>query len=137
VGKTPLEWLALTSIGFAVGVFSGFFGIGGGIIMVPALALVFRMDMAAATGTSLAAMVLAAIAGSIKSASLGHVQWELAGAIGVCAMLGTYLVGVPLIDFMQKHCSQEALQRLFGILLLIVSLRMMGVFSWVWQRVGH
>ena len=135
--KSPIEWVAFAGIGFAVGVVSGFFGVGGGVIMVPALALVFGWDMTAAAGTSLAAMVPTAAAGAYKSYSLGHVVWPVAGLIGLFAVIGSYTVGVPLLHSLEKHCSQDVLRRAFGVFLLIVALRMIGVFAWLGARIAH
>ncbi len=135
--KSPSEWFAFAGIGFLVGVISGFFGIGGGVIMVPSLALLFGWEMTAAAGTSLAAMVMTSFAGAYKSYLLGHVVWPVAGVIGAFSIIGSYLVGVPLIDSMEKYYSQEFLRRIFGILLLIVALRMIGVFSWLWNQLAR
>ncbi len=132
--KSPTELVALAGIGFIVGVISGFFGIGGGVVMVPSLVLLFGWDLTAAAGTSLAAMVLTSFAGAYKSYLLGHVVWPVAGIIGAFSVIGSYLVGVPLIDSMEKYYSQEFLRRIFGFLLLIVALRMIGVFTWLWNQ---
>lgn len=135
--RSPTEWVALAGIGFVVGVVSGFFGIGGGVIMVPALALLFGWDMTAAAGTSLAAMIPTAAAGAYKSYALGHVVWPVAGLIGVFGVIGSYTVGVPLIHSVEKCYSQEVLRRIFGVFLLVVALRMIGVFGWAWERIIH
>lgn len=105
--------------------------------MVPSLVLLFGWDLTAAAGTSLAAMVMTAFAGAYKSYLLGHVVWPVAGVIGVFAVMGSYLVGVPLINSMEKYYSQEFLRRIFGVLLLIVALRMIGVFTWLWNQLAR
>ena len=51
------SWTAFIGIGFAAGILSGLFGIGGGLIIVPALALAFGFEQQAATATSLIALL--------------------------------------------------------------------------------
>ena len=52
-----MEYLIVMGIGLTAGVLSGFFGVGGGVLIVPALALLIPMEQHAAVGTSLAALL--------------------------------------------------------------------------------
>jgi len=85
----------LVGIGFAVGLMAGFFGIGGGFLIVPGLMLATAMPMANAVGTSLVAVTAFGITTSASYAASGLVDWRLAallltgGAIG--ALAGAHL----------------------------------------------
>lgn len=89
-------FLPLVAVGIAAGILSGLFGIGGGTIIVPALALWLGMSQRLAAGTSVAAILPTAIVGSISYAAQGNVDWvaALCLAIGIVAgaQLGTYLL---------------------------------------------
>lgn len=89
-------FLPLVVVGIAAGILSGLFGIGGGTIIVPALALWLGMSQRLAAGTSVAAILPTAIVGSISYAVQGNVDWvaALCLAIGIVAgaQLGTYLL---------------------------------------------
>ena len=86
----------LIAIGLAAGLLSGLFGIGGGTIIVPALALWLGMPQKLAAGTSVAAILPTAVVGAISYAVQGNVDWvaALCLAIGIVigAQLGTYLL---------------------------------------------
>ena len=66
--------LKLVAIGLVAGLFSALFGVGGGIVIVPLLILVLGFDGKVATGTSLAAIGITALAGTILYAFEGHVD---------------------------------------------------------------
>ncbi len=88
--------ISLLLVGIAGGLLSGLFGIGGGTIIVPALALWLAMPQKMSAGTSVAAILPTAIVGSISYAVQGNVDWVaailLAAGIIAGAQLGTYLL---------------------------------------------
>lgn len=88
--------LPLILIGIAGGVLSGLFGIGGGTIIVPALALWLSMPQKLSAGTSVAAILPSAVVGAITYAIQGNMNWIagilLAVGIVVGAQVGTYLL---------------------------------------------
>ena len=89
----PLSRLAL--IGLITGLYSGFFGLGGGFVLVPMLTRWLGYDIKRAIATSLFTITILAVPGTITHALLGHVDWRIAGglAVGVIpgAILGTRL----------------------------------------------
>ena len=105
----------LIAIGLAAGLLSGLFGIGGGTIIVPALALWLGMPQQLAAGTSVAAILPAAAVGAISYAVQGNVDWTaaLCLAVGIVAgaQLGTYLLA---------RLPVSALQWAFMVFLLVV-----------------
>jgi uncharacterized membrane protein YfcA len=78
----------LVAIGLAAGVFSAFFGVGGGIVAVPMLILVVGLPERAATATSLLAIAITASAGVIVFAFRGEVQVGYAALLGLPAAVG-------------------------------------------------
>ncbi|MDQ0728820.1 sulfite exporter TauE/SafE family protein [Microbacterium sp. W4I20] len=87
--------LALIALGLVAGFLSGLFGIGGGIIVVPAL-LMLGYDQRRAAGTSVAAILPPSIVGTVGYALTGHIDWiaGIALAVGVVigAQVGSYLL---------------------------------------------
>jgi uncharacterized membrane protein YfcA len=75
-------------IGLVAGLFSALFGVGGGIVIVPLLILAAGYPERPATGTSLAAIAITALAGSILYAFEGNVQVGYAALVGVPAAVG-------------------------------------------------
>ncbi|MEO7349284.1 MAG: sulfite exporter TauE/SafE family protein [Terrimesophilobacter sp.] len=111
--------LRLTLIGLAVGFFSGLFGVGGGIILVPLLIVVVGYEQRRASGTSLAAVLPTAIAGMVSYASHGSVDW-IAGAMLAAGAVAGSLVGTWLLH----HTRQQVLRWIFIVFLLLVAARL-------------
>ncbi|MBB5633680.1 hypothetical protein BKA04_001903 [Cryobacterium mesophilum] len=109
----------LASIGLVVGFFSGLFGVGGGIVLVPLLIVVIGFSQRKASGTSLAAVLPTAIAGMIAYASHGSVDWIAAALLAAGAVVGS-LVGTWLLH----HTHQGVLRWIFVAFLLVVAGRM-------------
>ena len=107
-------------LGLAAGIFSGLIGIGGGIIIVPALALLFGLSQHTAQGTTLALMVppigLLAAWTYYKG---GFVDLKIAGLICLGFFFGG-LLGAQLAI----RIPDELLRKIFGVILLIASLKM-------------
>ena len=97
----------LIVVGFFAGVMSGLFGVGGGIVMVPALIIASGMDSLTARGTSLAVIVGSAISGTIANLRKGNIDVAFAVLTG--------LAGVPA-TFIGVYLSQQVPQRLALIL---------------------
>lgn len=102
--------------GLVVGFLTGFFGVGGGFVIVPALVLALRLPMPVAVGTSL--LVVAANSAVALAARTGqaHVDWAVVVPFTVVAV-GAMFVGQRLA----RRVSGAALTRAFAILLLAVA----------------
>ncbi len=83
-------WL-LAFIGFCAGFFSGFLGLGGGFILVPALFFLLRLDIKECLGNSLAVIAIVALPGSLYHSLLGHVDWSIALAMALGVIPGSYV----------------------------------------------
>jgi hypothetical protein len=75
-------------VGLVAGLLSGLFGVGGGVLIVPALVLLLRYEQRRATGTSLAAIVPIATVGVISYATSGDVAWIPALILAAGAVIG-------------------------------------------------
>jgi uncharacterized membrane protein YfcA len=106
--------------GLIAGVASGFLGIGGGIILVPVLGLIFGLSQHQAQGTTLALMVPPiGLLAALKYYSDGNVNLKIAAFICLGFFFGGY-VGATLVH----HVPDTVLRRIFGFVMLFVSLRL-------------
>jgi len=103
-------------IGLAAGALGGLFGVGGGIIFVPSLVLLFDLGQVDAEATSLLAILPVVAVGTWRQHRYGNVRWRAAAVIGVVAV-----IGVQLGVLTAKSLPESVLQRLFAALLLIVA----------------
>lgn len=110
----------LVLIGLVAGLFSALFGVGGGIVIVPLLILAVGFDGKVATGTSLAAIGITALAGTIFYAFEGHVDVAHALLVGLPAAAGA--VGGT---FVQQRVSGRALTLAFAALLAGIAVWML------------
>ena len=109
--------LALVAlVGLFAGVLSGLFGVGGGILFVPALTLGLGLTQLHAEATSLLAIIPTAVAGAAQQYRYGNVRWRAAVLIGV-ASIGGVAAGAELAQSLPEH----VLTRLFAVLLLVVA----------------
>jgi uncharacterized membrane protein YfcA len=106
--------LRLGAIATAAGAFSGLFGVGGGTVIVPLLILWLGYKEHEATGTSLAAIGLIAIFGSLIQGLFGNVDVLKGLLIGLPAVAGV-LVGTSL----QQRVPGRALSGIFAVLLVV------------------
>ncbi|MEO5988883.1 MAG: sulfite exporter TauE/SafE family protein [Candidatus Eisenbacteria bacterium] len=109
---------ASLALGGVVGLLAGFLGIGGGVLIVPALTLGFGLPQQVAQGTSLALMLVTAPAGAFEHHRLGNV------ALGLLPMLGLgALLGAPLASQLAIHLPHAVLVRCFAVFLLATALQ--------------
>lgn len=115
-----MNQLLFVAIGLGAGVLAGMFGIGGGIIIVPALILLAKFAPQTATGTSLAIFLLPIGAlGAWTYYKGGHVRVVPA----LLLALGVFL-GSPVGARLAQSISALALKRTFAVFLLLVAVRM-------------
>jgi uncharacterized protein len=111
--------LAAGALGALAGVLAGLFGVGGGILFVPTLALVLGLTQHHAAASSLLAILPTAVVGTWRQSRYGNVDLRAAGWIGGGSALGAFL-GVFLAESLPEHL----LRRLFGILLLVTAVQL-------------
>ena len=105
--------------GILLGIVSGFFGIGGGWLMVPILMYIFKIVPKYATATSIFALSLYSISGVIIYFSQGNIEWiaVLWGGAGI-------VFGAQLGVFLSNKISGKLTIRLLSVLLIIVGVRL-------------
>jgi len=107
--------VAAIALGFAAGVLSGMFGVGGGILFVPTL-LALGLSQIGAEATSLFAILPTVAVGAWRQQGYGNVRWRLAVVLGVASIAGVICGG-----FVAKSLPEDTLQKLFAVLLLGVA----------------
>lgn len=116
-----MVWLGYAGLGAVAGIISGMFGIGGAVVIVPALVLLFKLSQHQAQGTSLATLLLPiGLLAAWRYYSAGNVNVKAAAVMAGCFFLGG-LFGAVLAE----KVSALWLQRSFGALLMLIALRMM------------
>lgn len=130
-----VNWAQYIGVGLMVGTVSGLLGIGGGILMVPLIVLLWKPDqdgVKIAIGTSLAVMIPTAIAGTLRHRAFGNVDFLLAACLAVGAVLGTLFIGAPLAE----RLPAGLLKRMFGVLMVVSGLKWSGAFEIVGKLFG-
>ena len=111
--------LGLLAIGLLAGLLSSTVGIGGGVVIVPALVLLFAVSQKMAQGTSLVMLLPPiGILAVINYYKAGYVDFKIAGILCVAFIVGSYFgsklaLSLPYI----------ALKRIFGIFLLLLAVK--------------
>jgi uncharacterized protein len=107
------------ALGLAGGTLAGLFGVGGGIVFVPALTLGLGLSQLSAEATSLAAIVPVVAVGSYRQHRSGLVDWSSAGIIGACSLVGV-LAGAEIA----LRLPESALRRAFAVFLVLAAVQM-------------
>ncbi len=119
VPRSATHVAAVLAAATAVGALTGFFGVGGGFLLVPALVLVLRYSMPVAVGTSLLVIVInsaTALAARLISTGIGSLDWVLIGGFTSAAVAGS-LLGAQV----SARANPVHLSRAFAVLLLAVA----------------
>lgn len=112
---------ALTLIGFGVltGALAGLLGVGGGVIMLPAMMLVWSIPTVVAKGTSLAVIVPTSLMATWRNRARGNADLPAAAAVGLAGTVTAYAAAQVSIDL-----DPDVSNRLFAGLLLVVAARL-------------
>ena len=117
-----MEWAIILKyilVGLSAGVASGFFGIGGGLVMVPALVFFFGYSQHMAQGTSLAVLTLPiGLLAALRYYQSSNVNISAALWIALGLVLGAW-VGAQIVHFI----SESVLKKIVGILFLVVAFK--------------
>lgn len=108
--------LKLAATGTTAGLFSGLFGVGGGIVIVPLLVLWLAYGERRATGTSLAAIVVISLMATLLQGAYGNVELGKGVLVGLPAVAGV-LIGTTI----QQRVRSETIGLLFGLLMIAVA----------------
>ena len=103
--------------GVAVGFLTGFLGVGGGFLVVPALVIALRMPMTLAVGTSLLIIAMNSASSLVSRLGVAHPDWRVVAPFTVAAVAGA-LIGKRV----GERLSAATLTTSFAVLLLLVGL---------------
>ncbi len=110
----------LVLIGVAAGILSGFVGVGGGLIIVPALMWLLTFSQHQAQGTSLAVLLLpVGILAVMNYYKAGQIDLKAAGVISVAFILGGYLGSKWSLML-----PAETVRKIFGVIMLMGALKL-------------
>ena len=114
-----LEIAALITLGLFAGAMAAALGLGGGVIFVPSLVVLFGFEQHIAQGTSLAVIFPTAIVATVAHARMGNVRWRLSIPIGLAGIAGAVLGARIALQL-----DPDLLRRLFGAFLILLAARM-------------
>jgi len=107
-------------LGLVAGVLSGLIGIGGGVIIVPALVFLFHMSQHNAQGTTLAMLVPPiGILAAWTYYRHGYVDLRIAALVGI-----GFLIGGLLGSRLATGLSNQTLERIFGVAMFLIAIKM-------------
>jgi uncharacterized protein len=109
--------LKIVICGVVAGFLTGFLGVGGGFLVVPALVVVLRMPMSSAIGTSLLIIVLNALSSVAARIEVMVLDWSVIAPFTVVAVVGT-LIGKRIAD----RFTGATLTRAFAVMLALVGI---------------
>jgi uncharacterized membrane protein YfcA len=113
--------LIIILIGVAAGTLSGLVGVGGGIIIVPALIYFIGFSQKAAQGTSLGVLLLpVGILGVLQYYKQGHIDMKVVGYLSIGFLVGGYLGSKIALNI-----SQETAKKIFAVLMIVIAVKML------------
>ena len=113
--------LIIILVGVAAGMLGGLVGVGGGIIIVPALVYIIGMSQKTAQGTSLGLIMLpVGIFGVLQYYKQGHVDFTLVGILAVGFLAGSFFGSKIALSL-----PQETVKKIFAVLMIIMAIKML------------
>lgn len=111
------HWITITIAAVLIGVLTGFFGVGGGFAVVPALTLIMHFDMKEASATSLLVMIIASLAGlAARTGTAIQIDY-----LSVLPFAFASMIGGPIGASLTRKTKSTTLTFLFALLLLLVA----------------
>ena len=121
---TPLVFLLVVVCGIVAGILGALFGLGGGIIVIPVLTLLFGLPMHQAIAASIIAVIATSSATAAVYVDKGLTNIKLGMSLEVTTTIGALLGGITA-----NYLSGDALRKIFAVFLLI-----MGTLMWLQRR---
>ncbi|HMI78450.1 MAG TPA: sulfite exporter TauE/SafE family protein [Ferruginibacter sp.] len=113
--------LIIILVGIAAGILGGLVGVGGGIIIVPALVYFVGFSQKTAQGTSLGLIMLpVGIFGVLQYYKQGHVDFRIVGILAVGFLAGSYFGSKVALSL-----PQETVKKVFAILMIVIAIKML------------
>ena len=114
------NYLTAGLIGLCSGIISGLFGVGGGIVLVPAMMFFMGLGIHQAVGSSLVVIIPTAVMGAFQHQRLGHIDWKI-----VLPLVPMSVVGGFWGAWLTAHIGGANLKRAFGGFIILVGLRLL------------
>jgi len=114
-------WWAYLLLGLACGILSATFGVGSGILMVPALVILFSLGQKSSQGICLAAMVVISLAGAIRYKLNPNIEVDM--KLVVLLALGG-VAGAMLGSLLAAWASAGTLRKLFAVIMMAAAVKM-------------
>ena len=113
--------LIAIAIGLVAGLLGALCGVGGGVVMVPAFVTFLGLAQKQAVATSLAVVIVTAIAATANNARAGNlIDWKIVAAVGLASALTAWF-GSDLM----RSLSNQTLTRTFGVVVVLFGARML------------
>ncbi len=113
--------LIIILVGVAAGILGGLVGVGGGIIIVPALVYLLGVSQKTAQGTSLALIMLpVGILGVLQYYKQGHVDFKVVGLLAIGFFLGSFLGSKIALSL-----PQATVKKIFAVLMILIAVKML------------
>jgi uncharacterized membrane protein YfcA len=119
-GRQSHGWLVTVLAGLGVGLLTGFLGVGGGFLIVPALVMLVGLPMRQAVGTSLIVIAMNSMAGILGHLSQSNLDYSTIGLFVIAGMVGTF-VGTRLA----RRIQADRLRQLFAMFVIALALFLM------------
>ena len=126
--------ITLLLIGLAAGILSGLVGVGGGIVMVPALVFFLHYTQHQAQGTSLGVIMMPVVLlAFLQYYKMGQqtgntIQWQAILTIAAAFIIGGFIGGKLAVNV-----NQQVLKKVFAIVLIYTAFKMMGWDKWLME----
>ncbi len=113
--------LIIIMVGIAAGILGGLVGVGGGIIIVPALVYFIGFSQKTAQGTSLGLIMLpVGILGVLQYYKQGHVDFKVVGILAVGFLIGSFFGSKVALSL-----PQETVKKIFAVLMILIAIKML------------
>lgn len=113
--------LSLIAIGVLAGIFSGFMGVGGGVVMIPLMILWLGFNQHQAQGMSLAVLAVpVTFIAAYNYHIAGHtINWKFAAIIAICFIIGGFIGSKLAVKL-----DQTVLKKIFAVVLVIAAVKL-------------
>lgn len=122
-GRSDIDVLmviGLVLVGLSAGTLAGLLGVGGGVVMVPAMIIFFGVPAAVAKGTSLGVIIPTSIVATRRNLRNGNAELPVAIAVGLSGVVSSYLASKISVGL-----DEQTSNVLFAVLLSVVAIRML------------
>ncbi len=113
--------IGILLVGLCAGVLSGLFGIGGGIVIVPALVMIFGLAQQTAQGTTLALLSIpVSLVAALNYTKAGLIDWKIAVILAVGFVIGGYFGSKIAVNI-----DATVMKKMFAILMIVLAVKML------------